>query len=134
MGEMFENARKQTLANYQSILRNIHEKPSIIAQTHNSSTESRSVVALRPLYLCLQCPCIMTETDRDQHFETKSHCFCGLRYGYLQGARLTRTQRSSHGRATCIAATAKTSYTIQNWRFGGYRRVGTCRGSQWVII
>jgi ubiquitin carboxyl-terminal hydrolase 22/27/51 len=82
MGEMFENARKQTLANYQSILRNIHEKPSIIAQTHNSSTESRPVVALRPLYLCLQCPCIMTETDRDQHFETKSHCFCRLRHSY----------------------------------------------------
>ncbi|KAF1920509.1 ubiquitin carboxyl-terminal hydrolase-like protein 22 [Ampelomyces quisqualis] len=75
MGEMFERARKQTLAQYQSILRNIHEKPSIIAQTHNSSTESRPIVALRPLYLCLQCPSIMTETDRDQHFETKSHCF-----------------------------------------------------------
>lgn len=75
MGEMFENARKLTLNSYQSILRNIHEKPSIIAQTHTSAAESRPVVALRPLYLCLQCPNIMTETDRDQHFETKSHCF-----------------------------------------------------------
>lgn len=78
MGEMFENARKLTLNSYQSILRNIHEKPSIIAQTHTSAAESRPVVALRPLYLCLQCPNIMTETDRDQHFETKSHCFCGF--------------------------------------------------------
>jgi hypothetical protein len=77
MGEMFENARKQTLIAYQAILRNIHEKPSIIAQTHSSSTESKPVVALRPLYLCLQCPSIMTETDRDHHFETKAHCFCG---------------------------------------------------------
>ncbi|KAH6328179.1 ubiquitin carboxyl-terminal hydrolase [Parastagonospora nodorum] len=75
MGEMFENARKQTLIAYQAILRNIHEKPSIIAQTHNSSSESKPVVALRPLYLCLQCPSIMTETDRDHHFETKAHCF-----------------------------------------------------------
>jgi hypothetical protein len=77
MGEMFVNARKQTIIAYQAILRNIHEKPSIIAQTYNSSTESRPVVALRPLYLCLQCPSIMTEADRDLHFETKAHCFCG---------------------------------------------------------
>jgi hypothetical protein len=80
MGGMFENARKPALSNYQSILRNIHEKPSIIAQTHNPSAENRPVVALRALYLCLQCPSIMTETDRDQHFETKSHCFCGLQH------------------------------------------------------
>ncbi|KAI8939638.1 hypothetical protein NX059_003396 [Plenodomus lindquistii] len=75
MGEMFENARKQTLQQYRAILRNIHEKPSIIAQTHNSSNDARPVVSLRPLYLCLQCPSIMTEADRDSHFETKSHCF-----------------------------------------------------------
>lgn len=89
MGEMFENARKQTLIAYQAILRNIHEKPSIIAQTHNSSTESRPVVALRPLYLCLQCPSIMTETDRDHHFETKAHCFCGSRRNVRGNERLT---------------------------------------------
>lgn len=82
MGEMFENARKQTLIAYQAILRNIHEKPSIIAQTHNSSSESKPIVALRPLYLCLQCPSIMTETDRDHHFETKAHCFCTFRIPY----------------------------------------------------
>jgi ubiquitin carboxyl-terminal hydrolase 22/27/51 len=76
MGEMLENARKQTLIHYREILRNIHEKPSIIAQTYKSSTDSSPVVSLRPLFLCLQCPNIMTETDRDQHFETKSHCFC----------------------------------------------------------
>ncbi|KAH8727111.1 ubiquitin carboxyl-terminal hydrolase-like protein 22 [Phaeosphaeriaceae sp. PMI808] len=75
MGEMFENARKQTLGHYQAILRNIHEKPSVIAQTYICSTENQPVVSLRPLYLCLQCPSVMTETDRDQHFETKSHCF-----------------------------------------------------------
>jgi ubiquitin carboxyl-terminal hydrolase 22/27/51 len=78
MGEMFENARKQTIHNYQAILRNIHEKPSIIAQTYTSA-DGHPVVSLRRLYLCLQCPNIMTETGRDQHFETKSHCFCGLR-------------------------------------------------------
>ena len=76
MGEMFEKARKQTIQHYQKILQNIHEKPSIIAQTYNSANEGRPTVSLRPLFLCLQCPSIMTEADRDIHFETKSHCFC----------------------------------------------------------
>ena len=80
MGEMFDNARKQTLHNYRAILQNIHEKPSIIAQTYNATLEAQNVVSLRPLFLCLQCPSIMTEADRDQHFETKSHCFCGCSY------------------------------------------------------
>jgi ubiquitin carboxyl-terminal hydrolase 22/27/51 len=75
MGEMFENARKQTLQHYRAILQNIHEKPSIIAQTYNTATDGQNVVSLRPLYLCLQCPNIMTEADRDYHFDTKSHCF-----------------------------------------------------------
>ncbi|KAH7378719.1 ubiquitin carboxyl-terminal hydrolase 2 [Pyrenochaeta sp. MPI-SDFR-AT-0127] len=76
MGEMFDNARKQTLQHYRLILQNIHEKPSVIAQTHHGATaDAQHVVSLRPLFLCLQCPNIMTETDRDLHFETKSHCF-----------------------------------------------------------
>lgn len=75
---MFENARKQTLQHYRSITQLIHEKPSVIAQTYNdqSSGEERPVVSLKPLYLCLQCPSIMTDGDRDAHFETKEHCFC----------------------------------------------------------
>jgi len=73
---MFENARKQTLQQYRAILRSIHEKPSIIAQTHSSANDAHHVVSLRPLFLCLQCPNIMTAADRDAHFETKSHCFC----------------------------------------------------------
>lgn len=77
MGEMFENARKQTLQHYRLILQLVHDKPSIIAQTYVDSN-SQPVVSLRPLYLCLQCPNIMTEEQRDQHFDTKSHCFCGL--------------------------------------------------------
>ena len=77
MGEMFDYARKQTLQHYRAILQNIHEKPSIIAQTYNATTDAKNVVSLRPLFLCLQCPSIMTEVDRDLHFETKSHCFCG---------------------------------------------------------
>ncbi|KAF2623363.1 ubiquitin carboxyl-terminal hydrolase-like protein 22 [Macroventuria anomochaeta] len=74
MGEMFENARKQTLQHYRSILQLIHDKPSIIAQTFVESN-GQPVVSLRPLYLCLQCPNIMTDEQRDQHFDTKSHCF-----------------------------------------------------------
>ncbi|KAG9202132.1 hypothetical protein G6514_004566 [Epicoccum nigrum] len=74
MGEMFENARKQTLQHYRSILQLIHDKPSVIAQTYVDSN-NEPVVSLRPLYLCLQCPNIMTHEQRDQHFDTKSHCF-----------------------------------------------------------
>ena len=44
MGEMFEKARKQTLQHYRAILQNIHEKPSIIAQTYNAPAEARNVV------------------------------------------------------------------------------------------
>lgn len=73
IGELLEKARKPTLQHYHRILQNIHEKPSIIAQTYKS--DGRPVVSLRPLYLCLQCPSIMTEADRDQHVETKLHCF-----------------------------------------------------------
>jgi ubiquitin carboxyl-terminal hydrolase 22/27/51 len=77
MGEMFEKARKQTIHSYRAILSNIHEKPSIIAQTYTKTEDTGvvNIVSLRPLFLCLQCPNIMTETDRDLHFETKSHCF-----------------------------------------------------------
>jgi len=76
MRELLEAARKNTLHNYKGILQNIHEKPSIIAQTYKQ--DGRPVVSLRPLYLCLQCPSIMTEADRDQHVDSKGHCFCEL--------------------------------------------------------
>ena len=87
MRDMLENARKLTLHNYRAILQDIHEKPSIIAQTHKSSPagDGRPVVSLRPLYLCLQCPIILTEADRDQHVESKLHCFCRCHYGTLKG-------------------------------------------------
>jgi hypothetical protein len=80
MREMLENVRKSTFSNYRQILQDIHEKPSIIAQTHKtpSAGDGRPVVSLRPLYLCLQCPSIMTEADRDIHIQSKSHCFCGF--------------------------------------------------------
>ena len=76
MGEMLENARKQTIHNYRAILQDIHEKPSIIAQTYKNPPDGRPVVSLRPLYLCLQCPSIMTEGDRDEHIDVKRHIFC----------------------------------------------------------
>lgn len=82
MGNMLENARKQTFAYYRAILQNIHEKPSVIAQTYKNSPDGRPVVSLRPLYLCLQCPSIMTEADRDEHIDSKRHCFCGLQGTY----------------------------------------------------
>jgi ubiquitin carboxyl-terminal hydrolase 22/27/51 len=78
MGTLLEIARKQTLHNYRAILQDIHEKPSIIAQTYKNPPDGRPVVSLRPLYLCLQCPSIMTEGDRDEHIDVKRHIFCGL--------------------------------------------------------
>jgi ubiquitin carboxyl-terminal hydrolase 22/27/51 len=78
MGEMLEVARKQTFRNYHAILQDIHEKPSIIAQTYKDSSDGRPVVSLRPLYLCLQCPNIMTEADRDEHIDVKRHVFCAF--------------------------------------------------------
>ncbi|PVH97694.1 cysteine proteinase [Periconia macrospinosa] len=75
MGEMLENARKATFHNYRQILQTIHEKPSVIAQTYKDSKDGRPVVSLRPLYLCLQCPNIMTEADRDEHIDSKRHVF-----------------------------------------------------------
>jgi hypothetical protein len=76
MGIMLENARKQTFHNYRAILQDIHEKPSIIAQTYKNPSDGKPVVSLRRLYLCLQCPNIMTEGDRDEHVDLKRHIFC----------------------------------------------------------
>ncbi|KAF2470362.1 ubiquitin carboxyl-terminal hydrolase-like protein 22 [Lindgomyces ingoldianus] len=77
MRDMMENARKLTLHNYRAILQDIHEKPSVIAQTHRTPAagDGRPVVALRPVYLCLQCPSVLPEAERDQHVEAKLHCF-----------------------------------------------------------
>lgn len=84
MGEMFDNAKKHTIQHYRLILQNVYEKPSIISQTYIDSVTGDPVVSLRPLYLCLQCPSIMTEGDRDSHFETKEHCFSvESREGYV---------------------------------------------------
>ncbi|KAF2814257.1 cysteine proteinase [Mytilinidion resinicola] len=84
--ELFEEAKKAATRNYIQILQTIHDKPSIIAQTHRSTAnaDGRSVVSLRPLYLCLQCPNVMTEEVRDGHFDAKGHAFSvESREGYL---------------------------------------------------
>lgn len=73
--EMLAVSRKQTFHNYRLILQNIHEKPSIIAQSYISPSGSQSTVSLRPLYLCLQCPNISSEAERDQHVDAKNHVF-----------------------------------------------------------
>jgi ubiquitin carboxyl-terminal hydrolase 22/27/51 len=76
MRTMIENARKQTFGHYRGILQKIYEEPSVIAQTYSKRTDGQPVVSLRPLYLCLQCPNIMTEADRDEHIDSKRHIFC----------------------------------------------------------
>ena len=82
---MIENARKQTFQYYRAILQNIYEKPSVIAQTYKNASDSQPVVSLRPLYLCLQCPNIMTDIDRDEHIDSKRHVFCGYEPGCNNG-------------------------------------------------
>jgi hypothetical protein len=76
MYEMLDKARKHTIQHYRNILQTIHEKPSVIAQTYKDMN-GKVVVSMRPLYLCLQCPTISTEAERDLHVEEKLHCFCG---------------------------------------------------------
>jgi ubiquitin carboxyl-terminal hydrolase 22/27/51 len=138
MGEMFENARKQTLQHYRAILSNIHEKPSIIAQTYNKTDDTGAtvpVVSLKPLFLCLQCPNIMTEEDRDLHFETKSHCFsvesragniyCGncQDFIYDEALEVLRLQKGTHTEGTCIGTRAYTD--ILNHRQEAQTRLRT---------
>ncbi|EFQ87101.1 hypothetical protein CFE70_005511 [Pyrenophora teres f. teres 0-1] len=136
MGEMFENARKQTLQHYRAILQNIHEKPSIIAQTYSGSTDARNVVSLRPLFLCLQCPSIMTEVDRDLHFETKSHCFsvesrdgniyCGncQDYIYDEALEILRLQKGKKRKYEDTTTTEDHKLVISNSTFLPCRAIG----------
>lgn len=67
-------ARGHTVKQYRTILHKIHDDPSVITQTTVAS-DGRPVVSLRPLYLCLQCPVIATEVERDHHVDTKAHVF-----------------------------------------------------------
>ena len=128
MRELLENARKHTLHNYKTILQNIHERPSIIAQTYKN--DGRPVVSLRPLYLCLQCPSILTEADRDSHIESKLHCFsvesregyiyCGHCQDFIYDPELEKRRLQ---KATSTVAIAKISSMIPSWRRGGCRRL-----------
>jgi ubiquitin carboxyl-terminal hydrolase 22/27/51 len=82
---LLSNARGNTLKNYRTILQKIYEEPSVITQTHKASAagDSRAIVSLRPLFLCLQCPIISTEAERNQHIEAKGHVFCGYTPGMV---------------------------------------------------
>ncbi|KAF2197413.1 ubiquitin carboxyl-terminal hydrolase-like protein 22 [Delitschia confertaspora ATCC 74209] len=134
MRELLGNARKAALLNYQSIVQNIHEKPSIIAQTHKN--DGRPVVSLRPLYLCLQCPNIMTEVDRDQHIERKLHCFsvdsrdgsvyCGncLDFIYDPNLEPTRLQRGKKRKYEDDITTEEHKLIIGNSQFLPCRATG----------
>lgn len=81
-----------------------------MAQT--SKGDGRPVVSLRPLYLCLQCPVISTEAERDQHVEAKSHCFGGFESTTMRGKRLTQLQRRNLGMVTSTVDIARISYMI----------------------
>ncbi|KAF2738299.1 ubiquitin carboxyl-terminal hydrolase-like protein 22 [Polyplosphaeria fusca] len=138
MREMLENARKQTLHSYRLILQNIHDKPSIIAQTYKPSAagDSRPVVSLRPLYLCLQCPTVMSDSDRDQHMEAKQHCFsiesreghvfCGNCQDFiydpeLETRRLQKGKKRKHEDAT---STDEHKLIVNNSTFLPCRAIG----------
>jgi ubiquitin carboxyl-terminal hydrolase 22/27/51 len=72
---LLENARSSTLKQYRAILQKIFEEPSIITQTYKGP-DGEPVVTLEPIYLCLQCPLIAPDYERDQHIDNKGHIFC----------------------------------------------------------
>ncbi|KAI9827649.1 MAG: hypothetical protein M1819_006938 [Sarea resinae] len=58
----------------------IFQKPAVIAQTWKplnagSGADGRPITSLRSTYLCLQCPSICTQQDRDSHWHAKRHNF-----------------------------------------------------------
>lgn len=59
------------------ILRNIFEQTPIISQT-TKNNKGRPNTSLTSNYLCLQCTSIVSEEDRLNHGNAKSHRFCTL--------------------------------------------------------
>ncbi|ORY09783.1 ubiquitin carboxyl-terminal hydrolase 2 [Clohesyomyces aquaticus] len=139
MRDMMENARKPTLHNYKAILQDIHEKPSVIAQTYKSppaAGDGRPVVSLRPLYLCLQCPSVLPEAERDQHAEAKLHCFsvesrdghiyCGncQDFIYDPDLELRRLQKGKKRRHDDTITTDEAKLVVSNSTFLPCRAIG----------
>ncbi|EOD45051.1 putative ubiquitin carboxyl-terminal hydrolase protein [Neofusicoccum parvum UCRNP2] len=74
---LFAERRKVLVQQYTTIIQTIHDRHSIIPQTHRSSLngDSRPVLSLKPTYMCLQCVGVFTAELRDEHFEAKKHAF-----------------------------------------------------------
>ncbi|KKY14673.1 putative ubiquitin carboxyl-terminal hydrolase 22 [Diplodia seriata] len=74
---LFAERRKVLVQQYTNIIQTIHDRHSIIPQTHRSSlnNDSRPVLSLKPTYMCLQCVGVFTAELRDEHFEAKKHAF-----------------------------------------------------------
>ncbi|KAF2087166.1 cysteine proteinase [Saccharata proteae CBS 121410] len=74
---LFTNSRKLLVQQYTSIIQTIHDRHSIIPQTHRSSLngDSKPVLSVTPTYMCLQCVGVFTPELRDEHFEAKKHAF-----------------------------------------------------------
>ncbi|KAK7732130.1 hypothetical protein SLS57_001110 [Botryosphaeria dothidea] len=74
---LFAERRKVLVQQYTNIIQTIHDRHSIIPQTHRSSLngDSRPVLSLKPTYMCLQCVGVFTAELRDEHFEAKKHAF-----------------------------------------------------------
>ncbi|KAL2751930.1 hypothetical protein ACRALDRAFT_2114823 [Sodiomyces alcalophilus JCM 7366] len=64
----------QSVHHYKMILRNIFEQTPIISQTTKNS-KGRPNTSLTSNYLCLQCTSIVSEEDRLNHGNAKSHRF-----------------------------------------------------------
>ena len=72
---LFKANKSIAIVEYEKIQDLINKAdPSIICTP--AVKDSIPIPSLRPTYLCLQCPTIMTEEGQDDHFAVKHHVFC----------------------------------------------------------
>lgn len=73
---MFKEKRKLSQQQYSLLLQTIFEKPGTISQTRRSPNNEIGRPTLLPTYLCLQCPSVHDEAQRNKHWQSKGHAFC----------------------------------------------------------
>ncbi|KAF2758253.1 ubiquitin carboxyl-terminal hydrolase 2 [Pseudovirgaria hyperparasitica] len=62
---------------YETAIQTLADPRRIKPQTYKSSSSENDtiVVSIKPTYLCLQCPSIMSADGRDKHHEARKHAF-----------------------------------------------------------
>ncbi|KAF2100006.1 cysteine proteinase [Rhizodiscina lignyota] len=82
--ELFKEKRKISQQQYSLLLQTIFEKPHAVSQMRRSPNGDAGRPSLLPTYLCLQCPYVYSEEQRDKHWQLKGHAFSvESRSGYL---------------------------------------------------